>query len=230
MNTKSKICTDCESEFQAEIIDFNGRILDFSTICDPCIEKRNRETSDREAREAVIARNSSFWGIFPPIYRDTEENRLDARLYAAVKEYTYGPTGLGFVGYAGAGKTRAMVSLMYRLHMAQKRVVWLKSVSLTMYAQERFSDDRQVRKNALSVIDRAKSADALLIDDIGKGRLTPSAEEVLFDILDYRSENQRPVFWTSNANSQDMTAMMSKDRADAMIRRLVEFCKIVVAK
>lgn len=80
---------------------------------------------------------------------------------------------------------------------------------------------------AKTKIKQAYNANILLLDDIGKGRLPATAEELLFDLLDERSERTLPVIWTSNAKASDLHGAFTHDRADAIIRRLAEFSTIV---
>jgi DNA replication protein DnaC len=66
-----------------------------------------------------------------------------------------------------------------------------------------------------------------MLDDIGKGRLTPTAEELLFDIIDQRTERMKPIIWTSNMNASGLQKAFSDDRANPLLRRLSEFTKII---
>jgi DNA replication protein DnaC len=65
------------------------------------------------------------------------------------------------------------------------------------------------------------------LDDLGKGRMSPTAEELLFDIIDHRTERKKPILWTSNCTDQQLHSMLSVDRADAILRRLSEFTKVI---
>jgi DNA replication protein DnaC len=227
MNTKKVICNICQSNFDAEVIKLGAKEICFQTLCDDCLEK----SLERKAQEqAVIERNgreNEFWGSVPPIYRSTDQTKLQAQLRAAIDIYSYGANGLGFAGESGATKTRSMVVLLHRLHSQGKSVMFLKATRLTEVAYQRFDDDHKLKQQAKSEIDRAKSCAALLIDDIGKGRLPASAEELLFDIIDTRMEMGLPLFWTSNAKAQDLHNQFSPDRADPLIRRLAESSQII---
>jgi DNA replication protein DnaC len=67
----------------------------------------------------------------------------------------------------------------------------------------------------------------LLIDDIGKGKMTDRAEMELFDLLETRTSHKLPTIWTANAKGDDLLRMMSEDRGEPIIRRLSEFSEIV---
>ncbi len=227
MTTQKITCQDCTGVFDAEVLEFNGRTICFQTLCQSCLDKRVSEENQKQARIAHNASETAFWAMFPPIYRETDKSRLDARLRDAIDGYSYGETGLGFSGGSGAGKTRSMVLLLKRMHEQGKSVMFLKATRLTEVAYQRFDDDYKVKSMAKAAIDRSKSCACLLIDDLGKGRLPQSAEELLFDIIDTRSEMGLPLFWTSNAKSADLHANFSPDRADPIIRRIAEFTRVV---
>ena len=227
MDKTTKICTDCQNTFEAEVIVINGRQMFSVTICDPCMEVRNQKKDEDDARNAQIALNSAFWEQFPPLFRYTDATRLDHRLQHAIKNYKYGSKGLGMVGTSGAGKTRAAVLVMHRFHMQGLSVMFLKATKLTEYATDKFNEEYQTKNNAKRQIDRAKTCKALLIDDLGKGRLPASAEELLYDIVNTRTELELPTIWTSNSNAEELGSMMSKDRAEPILRRLIEFSTLI---
>jgi DNA replication protein DnaC len=227
MKTKELICTNCNSNFDAEVLELGGREMTFQTLCDPCLEIKTAQVEQERSEKARKARQNEFWVMIPPIYQETDKSRLHANLRAEIDSYTYGRTGLGFAGESGAGKTRAMILLLQRIHEQGKSVMYMKATRLTEVAYQRFDDDYKIKDAAKAAINRCKSADCLLIDDIGKGRLPQSAEELLFDIIDTRMEMQVPLFWTSNAKAKDLHGNFSPDRADPIIRRIGEFTKII---
>jgi DNA replication protein DnaC len=78
------------------------------------------------------------------------------------------------------------------------------------------------------MLEKAAQVDALLLDDLGKNRMTERAEVELYDLLEHRTGHLLPTFWTSNSNAAGLHDMFSPDRADAMLRRLgKEFCEHV---
>lgn len=227
MKTKELICTNCNSAFDADVLEFNGREMTFQTLCSPCLDIQTAQVELDRAEKARKARLNEFWVMIPPMYEETDVERLHARLREEINSYTYGRMGLGFAGESGAGKTRAMILLLQKLHEQGKSVMFMKATRLTEVAYQRFDDDYKIKDAAKAAISRCKSADCLLIDDIGKGRLPQSAEELLFDIIDTRMEMQVPLFWTSNAKAKDLHNNFSPDRADPIIRRIGEFTTIV---
>ena len=66
----------------------------------------------------------------------------------------------------------------------------------------------------------AKFAQALLIDDIGKGANTETADEAFFDLLSHRRDNRMLTHWTCNGGSAWMAKRFGPDRGPAIIKRL----------
>jgi NitT/TauT family transport system ATP-binding protein len=78
-------------------------------------------------------------------------------------------------------------------------------------------------------IARALAAEpkVLLLDDLGKQKMTERAELELFDLLEHRSSHELPIIWTANAAKGDLRKMLSSDRGEPILRRLSEFTKII---
>jgi len=206
---------------------FNGRQLFAQTICHDCIEKRLAENEKTRYQELLNAKNNEFWAEVPKMYAETDKSRLQTVLVAAIDGFACGSRGVGIIGKSGAGKTRTAVAILHKAHMAGKSICFLKATKLTIVAQARFNDDDQVKHAAEIRIRRAYSSQVLLLDDLGKGRLPNSAEELLYDIVDERSERGLPIIWTSNAGSKELKEMFSSDRGIPILRRLAEFSDII---
>jgi DNA replication protein DnaC len=224
---KTQNCQNCTQAFFYEPFFFGGREILPPAYCDDC----DRKQVEQAKLEAIAAKrqgaHNEFWGAFPHMYAETIPEKLEAPLRAAIEKYSVNPKGLAFVGKSGTGKSRAMVLLLERLFHQTRSIAFLKATKLTAIASDQFSDDIQVRQGAREDIRKARSTKLLYIDDLGKGRMSATAEELLFAILDERSENLLPTFWTSNSRGADLHRMFSNDRADAIIRRLVDFTKII---
>ena len=223
----SKNCISCNSKFDAEEVELMGRKLCFSSLCDPCIEMRNREAEQNAEKQRKDALDRDFWASVPPLYRETDLSRLNPFLAREVLAWKYGPEGIGIRGRSGSQKTRCAVALLHKIKMQGKSVFFLKSTDISRFSTNQFSNDNEQKNEAHRAIRSAHTAQLLLIDDIGKGRLSPAAEELLYDILDKRSERQLPVIWTANATGEQLHDMMSADRGDAIMRRLGEFTKVI---
>jgi len=163
-----------------------------------------------------------------PLYRESDTSRFSKKLLTAINEYTVTPQGLGFVGKPGECKTRAMFILLRRLIMDDG--VYCKAVSTPKFATlcaNQFSDNFQAKEDAEKKMKSFQSCDVLFIDDLGKNKMTERAEVELYDLLETRTGKMIPTLWTANAASGELLAMFSKDRGEAILRRLAEFSKVI---
>jgi DNA replication protein DnaC len=232
MSVVIKKCKECGEDFETEEVympELERRFV-FQSACQPCLDRLIQEREVQEKNEKIQKRENDFWEMVPAIYKTTDETKINSKLKRAIYEWKFGPTGLGFKGPSGSQKTRAAVLLLHSLHKGGRSVFYLKATNLTKNAVEAFSEDKAIKKHALESIRHATECQALLLDDIGKGRLSPSAEESLYALLDTRTENMLPTIWTTNADSSQLHDMMSEDRADAIMRRLIEFSKIITTQ
>ena len=80
--------------------------------------------------------------------------------------------------------------------------------------------------------DYAKTADLLLLDDIGAENITPwSRDEILFSILQYRMDEKLPTFFTSNLTLEELEIHLSiqngkvdKLKSNRIIERIKYMC------
>ncbi len=229
MSVVIKKCKECGEDFETEEVympELERRFV-FQSACQQCLDRLIQEREVQEKNEKIQKRENDFWEMVPAIYKTTDETKINSKLKRAIYEWKFGPTGLGFKGPSGSQKTRAAVLLLHSLHKGGRSVFYLKATNLTKNAVEAFSDDKAIKKHALESMRNATECQVLLLDDIGKGRLSPSAEESLYALLDTRTENLLPTIWTTNADSSQLHDMMSEDRADAIMRRLIEFSTII---
>ena len=185
------------------------------------------------------AHREKLWqAIAPPLYRTSETSRFPDMLVKAIAAHDIASTtGIGFVGPAGTCKTRAAFVLLRRFHDAGREVFAITAPDLATTAADQFDNSiirefslgptRKVSDVAKRTLARCKAVPVLFIDDLGKGKMTERAEIELFNVLESRTSNMLPTLWTSNAGSSELAAMISPDRRDPILRRLVEFSAIV---
>lgn len=79
---------------------------------------------------------------------------------------------------------------------------------------------------------KMKSANVLVIDDLGKEKKTDWTKQVLFDVVNYRYEHKMPIIVTTNLISEDGTdfSALANHVEGAVYSRLCEMCNIVVTK
>lgn len=224
MTTETKSCRECGSIFSFEPLEMNGKRLFEPDYCDECAEILSTKQTKQEQRRAEDASRASFWDAIPPIYRETDLKRITGKLKSILGNWDGGNAGI--IGPSGEGKTRTAVLLLEKVH-ARKTTLFLSSSNFGRIVASQWSDNAPRRSATEFIISRAYSVDVLLLDDIGKGRMTDRAEAELHDLLEHRTSFKKVTIWTANSNARQLHAMFTADRADAILRRLTDNTTII---
>ena len=219
-------CRICNSVFEWEAIEDQGRIWEIApSVCDGC--EGMMANGSEATLQARAERISSFKGSIPKLFRDTDKARLPSVLTDAVDEWMYSSRGLAFAGPSGRGKTRAMFLLLQREAGEGRSVDFITSTDFDHISRDQFSDDAMERNQAKEKLRSIRSVKILLLDDLGKSRLTDRCEAELFSLFDSRTSAALPTLWTSNLSADGLKAMVTPDRAAPLLRRLTEFTTII---
>jgi DNA replication protein DnaC len=222
-----KICSQCGKNFDREPIVIGGKELFADAPCDECGEANQNKFAAQQAEDRRQAAFNAWSIVCPPLYRETDFNRLPAKYQAVVKNWKFGWKGIGLVGQAGTMKTRTAFQILERHHFEGISCEAVSAQRFSRICVDQFSDSRELKKAASERLAKFGTVQILLIDDIGKGKMTDRAEMELFDLLETRTSHKLPTIWTANAKGDDLLRMMSEDRGEPIIRRLSEFSEIV---
>lgn len=183
-------------------------------------ELEAQEEKERLAKEAEIAKRRVL--DIPSIYRvefEPKKSQLPKHVIAAVREWM--PScgkGLGLTGTTGLGKTRLLVRVLMRLKCSW---LFLPSTKFAKCLTEQY-EHWPVGSEALAKLKTAKRCDVLLLDDVGQENATQNASSALYDLIEYRTSEGKPILWTCNLSGEEL-ANQHKTRGPALVRRLREF-------
>ena len=192
--------------------------------CTECGEIERQEKAQREAEAARRHREAQWEKLCPPLYRQTAPERLpDQKALTEALSWSWGPSGLLMAGPTGSGKTRIAWLVLRRVFDEGKRIHAFDAVSFSHEVGNRFYDG-----DGEGWIARVARADVLFLDDVGKCKLTERGEAELFGLVEKRTANLLPIVCTMNLTDAALQDRLSEDRGAPLVRRLKEFCKVLV--
>ena len=152
-----------------------------------------------------------------------EQHSLEQAFYAAQK-FAERPQGwLVLMGSYGTGKTHLAAAIgHYRAAMGNEPIFTVVP-DLLDHLRATFSPSSAASYD--HVFNQVRSADLLILDDLGTQSATPWAREKLYQILNYRYETKLPTVITTASNLDEIDPRI---RSRMMDERVCEFYKVIV--
>lgn len=126
-------------------------------------------------------------------------------------------------GVSRTGKTRIASQMLKKAHYSGFVCSWVDSETFAFECVQAYRGDSDRHFYTTMV-----APQVLLLDDLGKSKLTQRVTEGLFQIIDKRSRAFKTTILTTNETGGSLaTRCDDKELAEAAIRRLKEFCRIV---
>lgn len=219
-------CAECGAIFGYERMVLGGREFFPPVHCPDCADRLEKEHLKQSSEASESHRIAEFRVFCPPEYQDTSWPLVRSKspnFAAAVEKWRFGMPAPYFIGEAGTCKTRCGFELLRRAYNAGLRVFAVSARRFAWAASRQFDDDPEMRADARDILRRSRLAQVLLLDDLGKEKLTDTVEGELYELLEYRTSHKLPTVWTANSDGAALETKLSDDRRDAILRRLAEF-------
>ncbi len=134
--------------------------------------------------------------------------------------------GLYFFGGAGVGKTHLVSGIANRLMENKIMPLYLMVADLLDELRQGY-ESSHAETSTNSLMEQAKQAPVLILDDIGAERSTDWSIEKLFQIINHRYLNQLPTVLTSNYDLDELADHMGYGSTGVRIcSRIVEMCRL----
>ncbi len=134
---------------------------------------------------------------------DEKLSLQSARTY--VQRWANDPHGwLSLHGPYGVGKTHLAVAAAAEREKSGDAVFFATVADLLDYLRATFAPDSPITHDDL--LDHIRTADVLVLDDMGAERSTPFAEDKLFQIVGYRYEERLPTIITTSHRIEEIAA------------------------
>lgn len=183
---------------------------------------------------------------------DIKDPRFNSAAWAKLQNWR--PTDekpwLGLIGNTGTSKSRIAHLLAMKIireiaerHFAEftgrrePRILFATSYEITEAVMAQFSGRADSfgglsgsptpAQDARGFLDSIRNAAFVMIDDLGKGRLSPAVAAEVFAIINHRYVNSLTTIWTANSTPEEIASGMSSDMGAPFSGRLNDSSLIV---
>lgn len=221
----------CGKFSEAKFIQFLGWTK--KEYCDQCAHVVAKEREEQE-RKALIARMLESAGITTGIFNQMSFDFMNAahvgKAHEIAKEYSESFTrdtkkGLMFYGRAGSGKTHLSISIAR--NVIEKKLIpakFTRVIDLLFEIRGTYSRSEKFRVDGeKELIAKYAGVPLLILDDLGAEKTTDWARQVLYNIIDQRWINQKPIIVTSNLSLDELEERLG----ERITSRIAGMCQLV---
>ena len=230
-----KTCSNCNSPKEA-IIEAFGRKIKVPVMC-KCEEQKYNQLKEEEERKQKIMRlerlrkyslmDKQFEQCTFKNFEVDESNKqyfnLAKRYVEKFDEVKSNNLGLLLHGPTGTGKTYLAFCIANELLNRLVPVIAISSISLLNRLKETYK--RYGSEGEIEIINSLKNASLLILDDLGAENTTDWAKEKIYEIIDSRYRDKKPIIITTNLSLEQLKEKMAGD--DGVYRtydRIIEMC------
>lgn len=218
-------CRVCAEEFTSEPV----RLWEFEipvTVCETCGPIVTAHYSCDREENKLVTQNPWWDGTCPPNYRELITAKrwpehCDRKAIDRVQAWTASDTrGLVLLGPSGAGKTLSLWAKARELERSGVKPVFLSAVE--------FARKLAVAARDLDKAEWLMKARVLIVDDLGKEKLSAAVAPLIWEVLDARNNHRLPTLISTRFRGNDFVARFNEPILGEDIRgRIVESCSVI---
>lgn len=230
------LCEFCGAALEA-LTAFQEVVISKPCDCSQAVLKREEEERIEQSHEAqkkafqekkLSDSIRKMFGELPERFRDrTFETFIEnAQNRAALKDSKQfssefpNHSSLLFIGPVGTGKTHLAAAIAHEQIKKSRSVLFGTVPSLLSRIKATYSDDHGTEQEVMSIFFRCS---LLVLDDLGKEKVSEWVEERMYEIVNGRYERNLPIVITTNVG---LKAVKDRYRMNgvAIVSRLHEMC------
>ncbi len=214
-------CKRCKKPAEPKLIPIIG--WKEQEYCKECLKivlaEKENETQKKIKEEKIsrLIRESRIRGIMHNMTFGSFETRYRGVAYNIAKKYAEEfdlstKHGLMFYGHAGSGKTHLTVAITrHIIEIKQIPVKFVRIVDLLLEIRKTFDENESWKaENEGDLLRKYTFIPLLILDDIGSEKTTDWVRQVLYQIIDERWIEQRPIIITSNLTLEELEARLGE--------------------
>jgi DNA replication protein DnaC len=163
-----------------------------------------------------------YWTCSFATATSTLENQAAIEKVKVYAENFTGRGGVVLLGPGGTGKTHMVACMIDSLTSRGIRALFGNVLDLLGRLRRSYDDGAQ--EEEWRIIDELASAPLLVIDDLGKEKVSGWVEQTLYRIVDMRYRENRALVVTSNFTLSELEKRYN-DVGSALISRIAEMCE-----
>lgn len=199
----------------------------------PCKEVKKLSNRLMSARLPEEFKDASLNSFDINVYDKPESKERAANAKRVAKNYVLKfekmrELGKGLYFFSeekGSGKTRLAASILHAITKVydkkeEKPLKIIYSSTADLIGEIKSTFDNESKLKSTDIMDAVKTADLVVLDDIGVENVTKFVEETFTRILDYRLQYQKPTIITSNLSIDDLDTIYKSGRISSRVEKM----------
>ena len=185
-----------------------------SRYCNDCLKKISLLKIER------FLKDSGIRGILNEMTFDSFDVKLRRSAYKTAKEYAENfdmdtVNGLMFFGSAGSGKTHLAVAIAkYLIEQKEIPVIFTRVIDLLQEIRGTYNSNENYRVgNEVDLIKKYTKIPLLVLDDLGAEKITDWVKQILYQVIDERLIERKPIIITSNLSLDELEVKLDERTA-----------------